>query len=171
LGVRLANAQGEVFVFIGDGTYLMNPTELMTALQENLKITIIISENHGYQCIRRLQMWRTGVNFGNEFRHRDLETNRLDGEYVRIDLTKNAESFGARAWHVQTTEQLRQALQEARNESRTSVIVVETEKHRFLPGGGVWWDIAPAEVSQDPKTQRLRAEYEEDQQRLQRFYY
>jgi 3D-(3,5/4)-trihydroxycyclohexane-1,2-dione acylhydrolase (decyclizing) len=171
LGVRLAQPEGEVYVLIGDGTYLMNPTELMTAVQEGLKVTVVIAENHGYQCIRRLQMWRTGVSFGNEFRHRDRKTNRLEGEYVRIDLAKNAESFGARTWHVENPEQLRQALREARNERRACVIVAETEKNRFLPGGGVWWDVAPAEVSQDPATQKLRAEYERDRAKLQRYHY
>jgi 3D-(3,5/4)-trihydroxycyclohexane-1,2-dione acylhydrolase (decyclizing) len=171
LGVRLAQPEGEVYVFIGDGTYLMNPTELMTALQENLKVTVIIAENHGYQCIRRLQMWRTGVAFGNEFRHRDSQANRLDGDYVRIDIARNAESFGAKAWHVDTPEQLRQALRAAKGERDACVIVAETEKHRFLPGGGMWWDVAPAEVSQDPGTQKLRAEFVQDKARLQRFHY
>jgi 3D-(3,5/4)-trihydroxycyclohexane-1,2-dione acylhydrolase (decyclizing) len=171
LGVRMTQPEGEVYVLVGDGTYLMNPTELMTALQEGLKITIVLAENHGYQCIRRLQMWRTGVSFGNEFRCRDSETNRLEGEYVTIDLVKNAESFGARSWHVETPEQLRQALREARAEKRACVIVAEVEKHRFLPGGGIWWDVAPAEVSQDPKTRELRAQYEQDRRRLQRLHY
>jgi 3D-(3,5/4)-trihydroxycyclohexane-1,2-dione acylhydrolase (decyclizing) len=171
LGVRLAQPEGEVFVLIGDGTYLMNPTELMTAMQEDLKITVVIAENHGYQCIRRLQMWRTGVSFGNEFRRREPKGNRLEGEYIPIDLAKNAESFGVRSWHVETPEQLRQALSEASGERRTCVIVAETEKSRFLPGGGVWWDVAPAEVSRDPITQKLRAEYEQDRNQLQRFYY
>jgi 3D-(3,5/4)-trihydroxycyclohexane-1,2-dione acylhydrolase (decyclizing) len=171
LGARMAQPKGEVFVLIGDGTYLMNPTELMTALQEDLKITVLIAENHGYQCIRRLQMWRTGVSFGNEFRHRDARANRLEGEYVRLDLAKNAESFGARTWHVKTAEELRHALTDARGERRPCVIVVEVEKHRFPPGGGVWWDVAPAEVSRNATTQKLRAEYEQDRQRLQRFHY
>jgi 3D-(3,5/4)-trihydroxycyclohexane-1,2-dione acylhydrolase (decyclizing) len=171
IGVRLAQPAGEVYVLIGDGTYLMNPTELMTALQENLKITVVVSENHGYQCIRRLQMWRTGVSFGNEFRRRDPQTNRLEGEYVALDIAKNAESFGARTWHVQTTEQLKEALAQARLEPRTCVVVAEVEKHRNLPGGGVWWDVAPAEVSSEPITQKLRTEYERDRAQLQRFHY
>jgi len=171
LGVRLAQPEGEVYVLIGDGTYLMNPTELMTALQEDLKITVVIAENHGYQCIRRLQLWRTGVSFGNEFRRRDPKANRLEGEYVPIDLAKNAESFGARSWHVETPQELQKALVDARAERRTCVIVAEVEKHRFLPGGGVWWDVAPAEVSRDPATQKLRAEYEQDRSRLQRYHY
>src|SRR5262249_42064984 len=117
------------------------------------------------------QMWRTGVSFGNEFRHRDPGTKRLDGEYLQIDLARNAESFGARVWHAETPEQARQALREAREELRSCVIVVEVEKHRFLPGGGTWWDVAPAEVSHDPKTQELRAEFEQDRRRLQRLHY
>lgn len=171
LGVRMAQPEGEVYVLIGDGTYLMNPTELVTAVQEGLKVTVVLSENHGYQCIRRLQMWRTGVSFGNEFRHRDPAVDRLEGDYVRLDLAANAESFGARAWHVEDAEQLARALREARAERRPCVIVAEVEKHRFLPGGGAWWDVAPAEVSQDSGTRDLRAEYERDRRRLQRLHY
>ena len=170
LGVRMTQNEGEVFVLIGDGTYSMNPMELITAAQEKLKITVIVSENHGFQIIRRLQMARAGRSFGNEFRHRGSD-NRLDGDYVQIDYAKNAESMGARAWHVYTPEQMRSALREARQETRPCVIVVETEKYRFLPSGGVWWDVAPSEVTQDGVTQELRAAYEEERQRMQRFYY
>ena len=171
LGARMAQADGEIYVYIGDGTYLMNPTEIVTAVQEGLKVTIIISENHGYQCIRGLQMARAGQSFGNEFRARDGKTNRLEGEYLKIDFAKNAESMGARAWNANTPEALRKALLEARSETRPCVIVVETEKYRSLPSSEVWWDVAAAEVSQDPVTQNLRAEYERDRDRLQRFHY
>jgi 3D-(3,5/4)-trihydroxycyclohexane-1,2-dione acylhydrolase (decyclizing) len=171
LGVRMAQAQGEVFVLVGDGTYLMNPTELVTASQEGLKITLVISENHGFQCIRQLQMARAGHTFGNEFRARDPKSKRLEGEFVPIDFAKNAESMGARTWSANTPDEVRQALREAREEKGTSVIVVQTEKYRFLPGSGVWWDVAAAEVSQDPVTKKLRAEYEAGRRKLQRFYY
>lgn len=171
LGVRMAQPRGEVYVFIGDGTYLMNPTELVTAMQENLKITLILSENHGYQCIRQLQMGKVGHSFGNEFRRRDPKTERLEGDYVKIDFAKNAESMGARAWLAKTVDELRKAMREARAERRSSVIVVETEKHHYTPGSGVWWDIASAEVSRDPTTRKLRAEYEEGRDNLQRFHY
>ncbi len=171
LGVRMTQPEGEVFVFIGDGTYLMNPSELMTASQEGLKITVVIAENHGYQIIRNLQMNRVGRSFGNEFRERDRSMNKLEGEYVNIDLVKNAESFGAKAWHVFTPNELHKALQEARQESVPCVIVAEVEKHRYLPGSGVWWDVAAAEVTNDPVTQELRSAYEDERRRLQRFYY
>ncbi len=171
LGIRMAQPGGEVFVFIGDGTYLMSPTELVTAMQENLKITVVISENHGYQVIRQLQMNRVGRSFGNEFCARDESTGHLEGDYLNIDFAKNAESMGARAWHVTTPDELATALREARKETRCCVIVAETEKHRYLPGSGVWWDVAVAEATNDPVTQALRTEYAEARERLQRFYY
>jgi 3D-(3,5/4)-trihydroxycyclohexane-1,2-dione acylhydrolase (decyclizing) len=171
LGVRMAQPEGEVYVFIGDGTYLMNPSELVTAMQEGLKVTAVLADNHGFQIIRRLQMARAGRSFGNEFRARDPKSNRLEGDYLPIDFVKNAESFGARACHVTSREALQNALREAREEPRSCVIVVEVEKHRYLPGSGAWWDVAPAEVTNDPVTRDLRAEYEENREKLQRFHY
>ena len=171
LGVRMSQPQGEVYVLIGDGTYLMNPTELVTANQENLKITVIVIENHGFQCIRNLQMHRVGHSFGNEFRLRDGNTHRLEGDFVEIDFAKNAESMGARAWRVNTPEEVRAALAEARSEKRSCVIVAQTEKYQFTPASGVWWDVASAEVTNDPVTRKARAEYEEAKKRLQKFHY
>jgi len=171
LGVRMSQPHGEVYVLVGDGTYLMNPTELVTAAQEKLKITVVLIENHGFQCIRNLQMNRVGHSFGNEFRLRDQNSHRLEGDFVKIDFAKNAESMGARVWSVNTPEELRKALAEARTESRSCVIVAQTEKYQFTPPSGVWWDVASAEVTNDPETQRARAEYEETKKRLQKFHY
>jgi 3D-(3,5/4)-trihydroxycyclohexane-1,2-dione acylhydrolase (decyclizing) len=169
LGVRMAQPDGEVYVYIGDGTFLLNPGEIANAVQEGLKITVVISENHGYQSIQRLQLWRHGRTFGNEFRAR--RDGRLDGEYIELDLAKVAEGLGARAWHVDSPEGLRNALAEARSESRASAIVCETEPHRYLPGSEVWWDVAPAEVSGEPEVRERRTEYERERAELQRFYY
>lgn len=171
IGVRMAQPEGEVYVLIGDGTYLMNPSELVTALQERLKVTVVISENHGYQVIRQLQMNRAGRSFGNEFRARDDATHRLEGDYLTIDFARNAASMGARTWRVTTPDALEMALAEARDERRPCVIVVETEPHRYLPGAGVWWDVAPAEVTNDPVTDERRTAYENERAQLQRFYY
>jgi 3D-(3,5/4)-trihydroxycyclohexane-1,2-dione acylhydrolase (decyclizing) len=176
LGVRLAQPEGEVVALVGDGTYLINPTEIVTAVQEGLKITVVVSENHGFQCIRRLQMNRAGHAFGNEFRARTHEEDgglrggRLEGEYLRLDLAATARGFGATAFSVATPGELRDALTAAREEAGPVVIVAETVPHSDLPPGGVWWDVAPAEVSSDEVTRKLRAEYEADRDRLQRYY-
>lgn len=171
IGVRMAQPEGEVYVFVGDGTYLMCPTEIVTAVQEGLKITVVISDNHGYQCIRGLQLATTGQDFGNELRARDAKTERLTGDYLTIDFAGNGQSMGARSWHVNTPDELRKALREARNETRTCVIVADIEKHRFLPPSGMWWDVEVAEVSSKHEVQDLRANYERDRRNLQKFLY
>ena len=169
LGVRLAQESGEVVAFIGDGTFLMNPTELVTALQEGLEITLVISENHGYQVIRRLQMLRAGREFGNEFRARDGD-GRLSGDYVQLDLAKVAEGLGATAFRASTPGEVADALARAREIAGPVVVVAETLPHVNLPGAGVWWDVAPSEVSEDEVVRALRAEYEADRERLQRWH-
>ncbi len=169
IGVRMAQEGGEVYVYVGDGTFLLNPGELVTALQERLKVTVVVSENHGFQSIRRLQMARAGREFGNEFRARS--DGRLQGEYLKLDLARTAEGLGAVTFRAKTPGELRGALERARGEQEACVVVCETEPHRFLPGSGVWWDVAPAEASEDPVVQELRAEYERDRAELQRFYY
>jgi len=116
-------------------------------------------------------MHRVGHSFGNEFRLRDGNTHRLEGDFVEIDFAKNAESMGARAWRVNTPEEVRAALAEARSEKRSCVIVAQTEKYQFTPASGVWWDVASAEVTNDPVTRKARAEYEEAKKRLQKFHY
>ena len=170
LGVRMSQPDGEVYVFIGDGTFLMNPTELVTAVQENLKVTVVISENRGYQCIRQLQMASSGEDFGNEFRIRDAETNRLSGDYVTLDLAKTAEGMGARTWVAKTTAEVCEAAREARSATGPCVIVAPTEPHHYAPGSEMWWDVAPAEVSGEAKTQERRKAYEDARGR-QRFHY
>jgi len=156
LGVRMSQPEGEVYVCIGDGTFLMQPTELVTAMQEGLKLTVIVMNNHGFQIIRRLQMGRSGVSFGNEFRARDPETNRLEGDYLPLDFAKIAEGMGAKAWKVTGPDDLTAALAEARQESGSCLIEVEVQPHRYGPGSEVWWDVASAEVSNDAETKALR---------------
>src|SRR5215211_4532325 len=173
LGVRLAvpDRSKRVLSFIGDGTFLMAPTELVTALQERLAVTVVISENHGYQAIHRLQMLRSGREFGNEFRYRDDalalsdgqsadKPARLDGEYLRVDLVQIASGLGARAIRATTAAEVRDALSDTRDHDGPVVIVIPAIPHAELPAAGVWWDVAPAEVSDSETVAQLRAEYE-----------
>ena len=171
IGVRLAGAKGEVVAYLGDGGYMMNPTELVTAAQERMKITVVVSENHGFQSIHGLQMARAGRDFGNEFRHRDRKTNKLAGDYMDLDFAANAASMGARTWRASSAAELRQALSEARAVKRQPcVIIAEVEPHRDMPDAGMWWDIGIAEVSGDVTTRKLRAADQRNQDR-QRLYY
>jgi 3D-(3,5/4)-trihydroxycyclohexane-1,2-dione acylhydrolase (decyclizing) len=170
IGARIAREGGEVYALIGDGTFLLNPADLATAFQESLKITVLISENHGFQSIRRLQMLRAGTSFGNELRARE-GGGGLDGPYLEFDLAKVAEGLGAIALRAESPAALRDALDQARAAPGTCVIVCETEPHRYLPGSGVWWDVAPAEVSERLNLGDIRQNYEKDRSALQRYYY
>jgi 3D-(3,5/4)-trihydroxycyclohexane-1,2-dione acylhydrolase (decyclizing) len=176
IGVRLAEPDParRIVSLLGDGTFLMAPTELVTAAQEGLAITVVIPENRGYQVIHRLQMLRSGREFGNEFRYRDgrLELTgpeagagakppRLDGGYLEVDLVKVAEGLGALAVRATTADEVRKALADTRDHRGPVVIVVPAIPHADLPGAGVWWDVAPAEVAEQEAVARLRAEYEE----------
>ncbi|MEN9753344.1 MAG: hypothetical protein RL670_1035 [Actinomycetota bacterium] len=176
IGVRLANPNpaNRITTFIGDGTWTMAPTELVTACQEGLPVTIVVSENHGYQVIRRLQMWRVGHNFGNEFRYREPgpmvsesaqaagKAPRLDGDYLKLDIVKMAEGMGATAYRPVTAAELRQVLEETRDAAGPVVIVVPTIPHANLPASEVWWDVAPAEVSENsPWLQEPTRDYNE----------
>ncbi|GAB3044092.1 3D-(3,5/4)-trihydroxycyclohexane-1,2-dione acylhydrolase (decyclizing) [Sediminivirga luteola] len=165
IGVRLADPDPahRVSVFIGDGTYLLNPTEILTAAQEGMPITYIVSENRGYQVIRRLQMLKYGEQFGNDFRYRgkDGEGARLDGDYLQVDLTAIGAGLGALARRAGSAEEVRAALRETRDHRGPVVIVVPTIPHADLPGAGVFWDVAPAEVAEQDWVAPLRAEYED----------
>lgn len=169
IGVRWAtpDATKRVLSFVGDGTFVMAPTELVTACQEGLPLTVVVSENHGYQVIRRLQMWRSGSHFGNEFRYRDGSNmvtepgaGRLEGDYLDIDIVKMAEGMGAKALRPVTADEVRRALIDARGHAGPVVIVVPTVPHANLPGSNVWWDVAPAEVYEQPWIAEKRKEYE-----------
>jgi 3D-(3,5/4)-trihydroxycyclohexane-1,2-dione acylhydrolase (decyclizing) len=170
IGVRLAEPDParRVLSFLGDGTFLMAPSELVTAAQEGLAITVVIPENHGYQVIHRLQMLRSGREFGNEFRYRndglDLDADatqpRLEGDYLKVDLVQVAAGLGARAVRATTADQVRAALADTRDHPGPVVLVVPAIPHADLPGAGVWWDVAPAEVAQTPGLAELRADYE-----------
>jgi len=143
----------------------------VTAAQERAAVTIVIAENHGYQVIHRLQMWRSGTEFGNEFRYRDsaleiavgTETDkrmRLDGRYLDVDLVKIAAGLGAEAMCATTADEVRAALNTTRGNQGPVVIVVPVIPHADLPSSGVWWDVAPAEVSDQHPVGALRADYE-----------
>lgn len=169
MGVRWATEDPtkRVLSFIGDGTFVMAPTELVTACQEHLRLTIVVSENHGYQVIRRLQMWRSGAHFGNEFRYRQGDSmvteagaGRLEGGYLDIDIVKMAEGMGAKAVRPISADDVRSALEDARDHDGPVVIVVPTIPHANLPSSEVWWDVAPAEVYEQPWIAAKREEYE-----------
>ena len=171
IGVRLAGAKKEVYVLMGDGNYQMHPVELVTAMQERTKITILLIVNYGYQSIHGHQKALVGHSLGNEFKIRDQESGLLDeGQFIEVDYAKNAESVGLKTWVANTEEEIHSALQEAKHQENSCLIVVPTEKYRSPSGSEVWWEVVGAEVTNDPKTKAL-VEAREAGRIKQRFYY
>ena len=169
LGVRLADPSREVYVMVGDGSYLMMPSEIVTAVQEGLKVTIVLLDNHGFASIKGLSMAVGSEGFGTESRYRNPDTGQLDGAVLPIDLAANAASLGARAIRVATREALVAALEEARREGGPTVIVVEVALDERLPAYDAWWDVPVAEVSSSERVRQARAAYEEGRRRERYF--
>jgi 3D-(3,5/4)-trihydroxycyclohexane-1,2-dione acylhydrolase (decyclizing) len=170
LGVKFAAPDREVFVLVGDGSYLLMHTEIVTSLQEGTKLTIVVVDNSGFQSIRGLQMSSGSPQFGNELRFREPRNNRLDGPTVPIDFAKNAESLGALAFNATDESSLRTALTEAIAADRTAVVHVTVNREARVPGFESWWDVPIAQVSEQAGVKKALSDYETAKAR-QRFYY
>ena len=159
IGVRMAAPDREVVVMVGDGSYLMMATELVTAVQEGVKIVVVLVQNHGYASIGALSESLGSQRFGTRYRARTA-SGRLDGELLPVDLAANAESLGVRVLRATTRGELDEALRAARAAPETTVVHVETDPLAPSPGSGSWWDVPVAEVSSLASTRAARAEYE-----------
>ncbi|HEU0213090.1 MAG TPA: 3D-(3,5/4)-trihydroxycyclohexane-1,2-dione acylhydrolase (decyclizing) [Jiangellaceae bacterium] len=161
LGVKLAAPDREVFVLVGDGSYLMMPTEIVTAVAEGVKLVVVLVDNQGYASIGALSESVGSGGFGTRYRFRDPATGHLDGDPLPVDLAANAGSLGADVLRPTTVAELRDALTAAVSSPRTTVVHVRTDPSVPAPDSGAWWDVPVAEVSDLPATRQARATYEE----------
>jgi 3D-(3,5/4)-trihydroxycyclohexane-1,2-dione acylhydrolase (decyclizing) len=169
IGLSMAGEEN-VFVCIGDGTYLMNPSDLIVAAREGINMTVCLFVNHGYQIIRALQVMTTGTDFDVEFRERQGEGEKK-GDFLPIDFAKHAESLGAKVHKASNGEELSLSLNRAKSEEGPSVVVIEVDPYEMSVGTkNSFWDIAPPMVSKDPKVQDLRRAYEAQRDEIQRYY-
>ncbi|HIC51452.1 MAG TPA: 3D-(3,5/4)-trihydroxycyclohexane-1,2-dione acylhydrolase (decyclizing), partial [Candidatus Marinimicrobia bacterium] len=125
------------------------------------KMIIVLLDNHGFGSINGLSKSCGSLGFGNRFRYRDPKTGKLTGEFLEIDYLKNAKSLGAHGVEAKTRDQFKNALSEARDSTRTTVIVVELEPSRG-PSYDSWWDVPVADVSEMPTVQKARESYEQN---------
>jgi len=169
MGAKLADPSREVYVFLGDGTYLMMPSEIVTSVQEGIKIIIVLVDNHGFASIGSLSRSLGQGGFGTRYRARNEATKQLDGDVLTVDFAANARSLGAHALKAGTLDELKQALEQAKTLDRTTVIVVETDASQGVPGYESWWDVAVAEVSEMENVREARARYEEARKRERRY--
>jgi len=159
IGVKMADPSREVYVFVGDGSYLMMSSELITAVQEGIKIIVILVENHGFQSIGALSESVGVERFGTQYRYRD-ESGHLTGATLPLDLPANAASLGATVIRARTIEDLRAALAEARRNETTTVVHIEDDPTVPAPDSVSWWDVPVAQVPGRESTRRALDAYE-----------
>jgi len=161
LGVKMAAPDREVIVMVGDGSYLMMAQELVTALQEGIKLVVVLVENHGFASIGALSQTVGTPQFGTSYRYRG-DTGRLDGDILPIDLAANAASLGAHVLRADTLGSFRQCMSQALASPWTTVVHVECDLATGSPSSRSWWDVPVAEVSTLPVTRAARTAYEQE---------
>jgi 3D-(3,5/4)-trihydroxycyclohexane-1,2-dione acylhydrolase (decyclizing) len=160
LGVKLASPDREVYVLVGDGSYLMMPAELVTAVQEGIKVIVVLVQNQGFASIGGLSETVGVQRFGTRYRYRNPGTGRLDGDVLPVDLAANAASLGVRVLRAQTIAELRDALRQAKQEAGPVLVHIETDPMVPAPSSEAWWDVPVAEVSALEPTRQARDAYE-----------
>jgi 3D-(3,5/4)-trihydroxycyclohexane-1,2-dione acylhydrolase (decyclizing) len=155
LGVKLAQPDREVFVMLGDGSYLMMNSEIATSIQLGRRLIIILLDNRGFGCIERLQNATGNASFNN----------LLTDAAPRVDFVAHARSLGAHASRLDSLDQVPAAIAAARQADRTSVLVIQTDPRKSTTAGGTWWDVPVPEVSERAEVQQAREAYESRRKR------
>ncbi|MBI4671026.1 MAG: 3D-(3,5/4)-trihydroxycyclohexane-1,2-dione acylhydrolase (decyclizing) [Chloroflexi bacterium] len=168
IGVKLAAPTREVFVIVGDGSYLMLPQEIVTCLREGIKLNIILIDNHGFQSIGGLSKAIGSGGFGTFYKYRGAN-GQYDGAPLPIDFAANARALGANVIVANDLPSLQAALEESKRAPRTTVVVIETDREARVPGYESWWDVPLAQVAEIEAVRQAAREYEEAKQR-ERYY-
>jgi 3D-(3,5/4)-trihydroxycyclohexane-1,2-dione acylhydrolase (decyclizing) len=168
LGVKMAHPDREVYVLVGDGSYLMMAQEIVTSLQENYKLNIVVVDNHGFSSIGGLSRSCGNQGMGTEYRYR--REGKYEGDVVAVDFESNAASLGAWTARAKTGEELKAALSAGRKEARTSVVVIEAAYDQRVPGYESWWDVPIAEVSEQDRVKAARLKYEKERKKERYFF-
>jgi 3D-(3,5/4)-trihydroxycyclohexane-1,2-dione acylhydrolase (decyclizing) len=168
LGAKMADPSREVYVLVGDGSYLMMAQEIVTSLQEGYKLNIVLLDNHGFSSIGGLSRACGNEGMGTSYRYR--RGDRYDGEAIAVDFAANAASLGAWTARASTGDELKAALLAGQKQDRTSVVVVETSYEQRVPGYESWWDVPIAEVSERDAVKQARRGYEEARKK-ERFFF
>jgi 3D-(3,5/4)-trihydroxycyclohexane-1,2-dione acylhydrolase (decyclizing) len=164
LGVKLAEPAKEVYAMVGDGSYQMLHSELITSLQERKKINILLFDNSGFGCINNLQMSNGMGSFGTEFRYRNDETGKLNGNVMKIDFAASAAGYGVKTYRVSSLEELKTAIEDAQKQEVSTLIDIKVLPKTMTNGYESWWHVGVAEVS---KNQHVQEAYEDKVKNLE----
>lgn len=170
LGVAMAQPDRDVYVMVGDASYLMMNTEIVTMAQEGIKVIIVILDNHGYASIGGLSKSVGSDGFGTKYRLRS-GSGQLDGDNLPIDFGANAGSLGARVIRANSRDTLADAVREAQDHTGGPIcIVIETDRRQRVSGYESWWDVSVAAISENPAVQHARQEYEDNKVRQRPYF-
>jgi len=151
LGVKIAEPDKEVYAFVGDGGFLMSHAELYTSIHEGKKINVLLFYNYGHQCIHNLQRSQ-GINtFGTVFRQRDTKSGGLTGQYVPIDFTSIAKGYGAKVYKVDTLDDLKTAIEQAKTDEVSTLIEIRVLPGTMTDGYESFWRVGTAQIAEDPR--------------------
>jgi 3D-(3,5/4)-trihydroxycyclohexane-1,2-dione acylhydrolase (decyclizing) len=161
VGIKMACPDRDVFVMVGDGSYLMMSQELVTAVQEGIKVIVVLVQNHGFASIGALTEQVGTQRFGTSYRYRNAQSGRLDGGVLPVDLAANAESLGVHVFRAGSIDEFRSALEKAKQHEGGPVMVhVETDPLAAAPSSESWWDVPVAAVADLDSTREARHVYE-----------
>lgn len=152
IGAAMAEPDRDVYIMVGDGSYLMMAQELVTAVQEQIKVIVVLVQNHGFASIGALSDEVGSPRFGTWYRYRNPETGRLDGEVLPVDLAANAESLGVTVLRAESLVHFRELLVQAKSVSGPVMVHVNADPLVPAPSSESWWDVSVAEVSSQPAT-------------------
>ncbi|SMO41685.1 3D-(3,5/4)-trihydroxycyclohexane-1,2-dione acylhydrolase (decyclizing) [Melghirimyces algeriensis] len=165
LGVKVAEPDREVYAMVGDGSYLMLHSELVTSLQEGKKINVVLFDNASFGCINNLQMENGMGSLGTEFRYRKPDTHQLEGGLMPIDFAKAASAYGVKTYSVRNRKELREALDDAKKQTVSTLIDIKVLPKTMTGDYESWWHVGVAEVSGNP---RVRQAYRDKEENLKR---
>lgn len=169
LGVKLAETDKEVYTLLGDGSYMMLHSELVTSIQERKKINVILLDNITFGCINNLQMEHGSGSFGTEFRFRNEETGKLDGGFVPVDFAMNAASYGCKTYKVKTVEEFKAAIIDSKKQTVSTLIDVKVLPKTMVHKYNSWWRVGVAEVSNSEKIQGVYKKLTENIDKARRY--
>ena len=169
LGIKMADPSRDVYVLVGDGSYLMLAQEIITSIQENYKLIIVLINNDGHSSIGGLSEATGAQGFATRFRYRDDNTGELKGDILPVDLAANAESLGANVIEVASPQALKVALQDVRDADRTTVVKIDVDYDSRVPQYESWWDVPVAEVSEVDSAKQAFQEYQKAKQKERYF--
>ncbi|MFC7440295.1 3D-(3,5/4)-trihydroxycyclohexane-1,2-dione acylhydrolase (decyclizing) [Laceyella putida] len=169
LGVKMAEPDKEVYAMVGDGSYLMLHSELVTSIQEGKKINVLLFDNAGFGCINNLQMGNGMGSFQTEFRYRNPETNRLNGDLIKIDFAHSAAGYGVKTYKVSTLEELQSAIEDAKKQTVSTLIDIKVLPKTMTNGYESWWHVGIAAVSNNPNVQEAHRNKETNLKKARKY--